>query len=150
LAGGILAPVASAKTAHVNAGPNATQHIQRAQFTRGFDVKNETEWPLKFYQLTLDKDNAEPGDVDHPPLGTVIQPGQSMHFELTYRWFNNTKAWVDFRALDPNGQPIPHKGWEAGLLVTEMLGDSYVLSWVGDHRGEFVSGNSVTFISYAR
>jgi VCBS repeat-containing protein len=66
--------------------------------TQGFDVYNATRQPitLTFYDFTKGAGNA----TQAPPVGAVIQPGDSQHFEVIYYVGNTTSVAPSFQSAD--------------------------------------------------
>lgn len=68
--------------------------------TRGFNVYNLSSRPLTLLSTGGDKPDSA------PPIGTVVQPGQFAHFELTYHFFHSDRVnafFQDMTALDGGG-----------------------------------------------
>jgi hypothetical protein len=138
LTGGILAPVASAAPRPAHQAPRA---VGQTQFTRGFDVYNYTSHPLKFVDFT----QQGVGDITHPEIGRVIQPGESMHMEATWLFLRETTGTAWFHPLDDNGQPTNTNLW-AQVDVNPGLGIPSVRSQGGDRDGKMWNNTStVTF-----
>lgn len=146
LAGGILAPVAGAKTTQPNEGHSAAAHVQSAKLTRGFDVRNYTSQPLKLERF----DHKTGGDIDTPTVGTVMQPGESQHFEGTLQFLNFTAGTAWYVALGDDGKPTGKRF--AVFVVVDPYGFTKVQEgWdrndgTGTHWGDLSDGQTATFV----
>lgn len=65
--------------------------------TRGFNVYNLSSRPLTLLRTTGDKPDSA------PPIGTVVQPGQFAHFELTYHFFHSDHVGAFFQDMTVPG-----------------------------------------------
>ena len=160
----VLSPVliAGAFTGLMGAGdavaaPYAPLSLQASasavQYTQGFDLRN-----LSSHTITLTGIDA-PGRGDAAPyLGTVLRPGESMHYEKVW-WFANTpKTALTFQSTDGSGTVwvFQIESWVDSFLKTPSIvmpfGDGRIgnlevqgLS-IGSQRASFVDpfGTSIT------
>lgn len=109
LAGGILAPLAGAQQAHTDTGAKHAQAdtgaetgIQAIKATRGFDIRNYTSSPLKLVRF----ERTRGGDIGAPPVGSVIAPGESQHFEASWKWPYVTEGLAWYSRFNDKGNSI--------------------------------------------
>jgi hypothetical protein len=108
LAGAVMAPAAAASPPPRGHGPAAMQ--SKVGYTRGFDIYNYTSHPLTLYGVL-----GTP--ASSPSIGTVVKPGSSQHFELTW-WFGKDEHV--FALYDGPTQTAEVKmmvGWGGGTMV---------------------------------
>lgn len=79
--------------------------------TRGFTVVNLTSQPLIFAGFSYKQGDSTSG----PAVGSILQPGQSHSFDVTYRVFYETKAVVQYRYA---GSGVDN--YEATMIVEEV------------------------------
>ena len=98
LAGGILAPVAAAQSRTAGSGP-ARHAPSSAVITKDFYVLNMTGHAVRLSSLT----NADPWHIQGgpPPIGSVLEPGQSQRFLVIYQP-NGTQVDAHYESADPN------------------------------------------------
>lgn len=139
------------------AAPSAPISLQASasavQYTQGFDLRN-----LSSHTITLTAiDSAGRGDAA-PYVGTVLRPGESLHYEKVW-WFANTpKTALTFQSTDGSGsaQVFRIELWVDSFLKTPSImmpfGDGKIgnlevqgLS-IGSQRASFVDpfGTSIT------
>jgi hypothetical protein len=108
LAGAVMAPAAAASAPPSGHGAAAMQ--SKVGYTRGFDIYNYTSHPLTLYGVV-----GTP--ASSPSIGTVVKPGSSQHFELT--WWAGKDEHV-FALYDGPTQTAEVKmmvGWGGGTMV---------------------------------
>jgi len=135
LAAGMLAPVAAAKQAptsphqaapHIraNAAPQIRAKAASFELTRGFDVWNFHKVPITLYSVT----NAD-AIQGTAPIGSVLQPGDSQHFEILYRPFQVTETDVKYIGTTASGGD---RIVTASMVVADVdtpYGACYSMAW---------------------
>lgn len=109
-------------------------YTEPGQYSRGFDAKNLTGQPLQLVSLNYNPTGGFNYELESgPPIGTIIFPGDSAHFEVTYESGYNTYGLPEFLAVKQvNGQWLPDgtdRRWRAILRVS--LGDPSVTCGAG-------------------
>lgn len=93
LIAGAFAGLAGAGEAAAAPAPQATLKAASAHLTQGFDISNVSSHTITLAGI----DGAGSGD-GKPSIGTVLRPGESMHYEKVF-WFGNTpKTKLTFNA----------------------------------------------------
>lgn len=90
----------SPTTPTATATPDPTNKVQGVLYTRGFNLTNLTGERLQLTGVTGDTDGLEGGT---PATGTIIKPGGSMHFEMTWTWLKDQFVYPTYNVLDSNG-----------------------------------------------
>lgn len=75
----------------------APPSVGAATYTRGFSVYNLTQHPVTFTGYT----RGDPQDIASAPrIGTVIQPGSAVRFEVVFSFFHDNVVDANFSSLN--------------------------------------------------
>lgn len=88
---------------------DSTTQVGNPLYSRGFDVVNLSQRPMELYQYGVPE--GDQGSLDSaPPMGSIVQPGQSQHFEETYWFAKATDIRAIYLQLNADGTPDFSKG----------------------------------------
>lgn len=100
----------------VPAAHQSSDQLGKALYSRGFDVVNLSQHPMELMQLGTPE--GADGTLDSaPPVSSIVQPGQSQHFEETY-WFTKD---TDIRALYLDVKPDGTPDYSKGMVYFDFL-----------------------------
>lgn len=102
---GIGAGTALADTPAPSAGQHdAAGQVGKALYSRGFTIANLSQHPMKLLQAAAPE--GDNGSLDSgPTVDSILQPGQSQHFEETYWFAQNSDVRVIYEQLKADGTP---------------------------------------------
>ncbi len=90
--------------------------VQAAPTTRGFDVYNLTQYPLRFTGYGQGAEDVESG----PVVGTLVQPGQAAHFEVIFTFFGDNYVDANFERPSEIGGT-----YTASMYVLSIFASTY-------------------------
>lgn len=102
---GIGAGTALADTPAPSAGQHdAAGQVGKALYSRGFTVYNLSQHPMMLQQAAAPE--GDNGSLDSgPTVDSIVQPGQSQHFEETYWFAKDSDVRVIYEQLKADGTP---------------------------------------------
>ena len=80
-----------------------TSQLQGVMYSRGFNITNLTGKRLQLIAITGGTGDVEGGV---PAIGTIVQPGGAMHFEMTWTWLTDQFVYPTYNVLDTNGNVL--------------------------------------------
>jgi hypothetical protein len=136
LIGAVLAPAAEAtpnppSTVSVAAQAADGPGEVHANYTRRFTVSNLSSKKLELFNI-----HGVQGEDSHPRFGTVVLPGQSMAFEVTWNFlqFHDNRAF--FNVFDANGAHL-------GTATADMAVDGEMIGPIPRSAGTIPGGSAL-------
>jgi hypothetical protein len=114
LAGAVMAPTAAADTPPSADSPGAPAPA-KVEFSKGFPINNRSRHAIELINAT--------GDFEGRPAdGSVLKPGESTRFEVTWFFFKDNLATAHFAILNNAGAQIGT--FDAGMYIAHGMGTS--------------------------
>lgn len=94
----------------VSTAHGSDDKVGKPMYSRGFNVVNLSQHPMVLMAVGAPEGDDGQLDGPPPPIGSILQPGQTHHYEMTYLFAKNSDIRAMYLDAKPDGTPDYSKG----------------------------------------